>query len=131
MKCHKSRSNTKKLSTTNDRYLLGEFDIVMSNTSNALYEGGSVDSILTVIDKPKLVDYLKVYYQANNEAELVEKCYADWRFAVPSEISVDGISVPRSPKVMLENDPLWFDINQLNDRMQAIVNERWKNRKKK
>lgn len=131
VKCHKSRSNTKKLETTNDRYLLGEFDIVMSNTSNALYEGGSVDAILTILDKPKVIAYLKEYYGATTDKELEEKCYQDWRFAIPADISDDGVSVPRSPKVMLEDDPKWFDISKLSDKMQEIVTKRWSKRHKK
>lgn len=131
VKCHKSRSNTKKLDTTNDRYLLGEFDIVMSNTSNALYEGGSVDAILTIIDKPKLINYLKDYYHTTSDKGLVEACFNDWRFAVPNTISADGISVPRTPKVMLENDVNWFGIDQLSDKMQEMITQRWNKRHKK
>ena len=128
VKCHKSRSNTKKLSTTNDRYLLGEFDIVMSNTSNALYEGGSVDETLKIIDKPELINQLKEYYHATSNKDLERLSYNDWRFAIPEEISDDGISVPRAPIVMLVGDDHWFDIHSLSDKMQEIVAERWNNR---
>lgn len=131
VKCHKSRSNTKKLDTTNDRYLIGEFDIVMSNTSNALYEGGSVDAVLSIIDKPRLINYLKEYYHSSSNKELIEASYKDWRFAIPSSISTDGVSVPRTPKVKLENDPNWFGIDQLSDKMQEIVTDRWSKRHKR
>ncbi|MEI3419691.1 MAG: hypothetical protein V8R91_00740 [Butyricimonas faecihominis] len=39
VKCHRSRSNISLSTTTNDRYLVGDFDLLACNTSNALYEG--------------------------------------------------------------------------------------------
>ena len=128
VKCHKSRSNMKKFDTTNDRYLIGEFDIVMSNTSNALYEGGSIDETLRIIQKPQLVASLKEFYHCKTDIDLERNAYNDWRFAIPAEISEDGISIPRSPRVLLTEDPKWFSISSLSDKMQRIVNEKWEQR---
>ena len=89
---------------------------------------GKLDETLKIIDKPELINQLKEYYHATSNKDLERLSYNDWRFAIPEEISDDGISVPRAPRVMLVGDDHWFDIHSLSDKMQEIVTGRWNNR---
>lgn len=124
IKCHKSRSNIKKAESTNDRYLLGEFDLIMSNTSNAIIVSGTKtleDFVIT--DNEKYLKILYKYYNVDNKKDLIDKCYDDWRFAVPEEIAnIDG-SIPRTPLVLLDasRDPYWFTPHRLEEKLLQIV----------
>ena len=42
VKCHRSRSNISKSDTTNDRYLLNDFDLIVCNVSNAIFQGATL-----------------------------------------------------------------------------------------
>lgn len=124
IKCHKSRSSLKKADTTNDRYLLGEFDLVMSNTSNSIIVSGSKTlEDFAITDNERDLKALYDYYHVNNKQDLINKCYDDWRFAVPEEIAeLDG-SIPRTPLVLLDasKDPSWFTANRLEEKLLKIV----------
>lgn len=61
VKCHKSRSHLQRQATTNDRYLAGEFDILLCNVSNALFKGKSLESGLPLIEDRQAVAWLKEF----------------------------------------------------------------------
>ena len=117
VKCHRSRSNMSK--DTNDRYLVGEFDLLMTNTSNALYQDRT-DDYLELLDNERMIDILYKHYQVNNDKDLIESCNNDWRFAIPSEIANEGV-IPRTPYVALENDAHWFDYCRLDNKLKSII----------
>lgn len=117
VKCHRSRSYLGK--ETNDRYLVGEFDLLLSNTSNALYQERT-DDYLELINNKKLIEELYSYYGVNDDKDLIEACNKDWRFAIPSDIA-EGNVIPRTPYVCLENDVNWFSIDELDDRLRPII----------
>ena len=52
VKCHKSRSNLKLQNTTNDRYLVGEFDLLVCNVSNAVFQSKTLASGLPLLNDP-------------------------------------------------------------------------------
>lgn len=132
VKCHKSRSNTKKLESTNDRYLLGAFDLLMSNTSNAIIEGGfSTMEDLPLVKNKTHLSILYNYYKVSNKTDLLNVCYQDWRFAVPEEIALPDGSIPRTPSVYLnaDSDPYWFTSETLETKLLEIVNRKLKEAK--
>lgn len=120
VKCHRSRSNMEKAETTNDRYVLGDFDLLVSNPLNSIYEGATYTSDFKFIDK-KLIKILKDFYHVTTDRELEEACNNDWRFVFPEDIAEDcngTLAIPRTPYVALENDQHWFDFSQLEDRLE-------------
>ncbi len=129
VKCHRSRSNKSK--KENDAYLIGDFDLVISNTSNALYQGNTDDS-LELVDNDNLKRILYNYYNVNDDASLVTACDNDWRFVIPEDIAIDGV-IPRTPYVALSNDKHWFSIDKIDERLKPIIEKkkREKRRKKK
>ena len=132
VKCHKSRSNTKKLGTTNDRYLLGAFDLIMSNSSNAIIEGGfNTMEDLPLIKNKNRLSILYNYYHVSNNTDLLNACYKDWRFAVPEEIALPDGSIPRTPDVYLnaDADPYWFTSERLEMKLLTIVDRKMKQAK--
>ena len=127
VKCHRSRSNMSKAETTNDRYVLGDFDLVMANTLNALYEGNTLTGELQLIDKEEEIAFLKSYYNVTTDRELECAANEDWRFAFPEDIAEDcnGIlAIPRTPLVKLEGDEHWFKIDDLEERLVAKAIEK-------
>ena len=113
IKCHKSRSDLSKANTTNDRYLLGDFDVVISNASNAVIAGATYSEHFELIDDERIVSKLAEYYScAPVYQEIFDNAYNDWRFAMSSDIAVNGV-IPRTPNVLLENDPTWHKIDEL------------------
>ena len=50
VKCHKSRSHLTRQTTTNDRYVVGEFDLLLCNVSNAIFAGRRLDPGLHLIE---------------------------------------------------------------------------------
>lgn len=128
VKCHKSRSNLALADSTNDRYLIDEFDVIISNTLNALYIGGTIDGLQITKDE-ELLDVLYSHYQVNNIRELENACANDWRFAIPQEISEDNKTIPRTPYVRLSADLKWVTIDKLCDKLSHIINTKWTNRK--
>lgn len=130
VKCHRSRSNMQLSTTTNDRYLVGEFDLLVCNTSNALYEGNTIES-LELINNPELIKLLYEFYRVNNDKDLIKACNQDWRFVIPSDIAEENNSIPRTPYVTLENDKHWTSIDKLNTRLLQIVEVKRNERKNK
>lgn len=117
VKCHRSRSNMEK--ATNDRYLVGEFDLIVTNTSNALYQE-KTDDYLELLDNSNLIEILFKHYNVSSKDELIEACNNDWRFAIPSEIAEGGV-IPRTPYVALSDDEKWFTIENLHNKLMEIV----------
>lgn len=117
VKCHRSRSNMSK--DTNDRYLVGEFDLLMSNTSNALYQDRT-DDYLELLNNDNMIEILYNHYNVNNDEDLIEHCNDDWRFVIPNDIAIDGV-IPRTPYVALDNDAHWRKSEMLEDMLKKIV----------
>ncbi len=121
VKSHRSRSN-KKLES-NDRYADSVFDVLVSNPINALFAGRTIGEDLELIKNPMLIQALMQHYNATDEAALLEAAATDWRFVLSSQISENGF-IPRTPTVLLTNDPNWQPLNQLADQLTAIVQQR-------
>lgn len=122
VKCHKSRSHLKLQSTTNDRYLVGEFDLLLCNVSNALFRGRALEAGLPLIDRPTELEWLMNFYQVETQSELIRRAYDDWRMCLPFSIAdYDGV-IPRTPRVLMENDPNWFTADQLAANLRSLIN---------
>ena len=95
--------------TTNDRYLVGEFDLLLCNVSNALFRGKALQAGLPLIENPTAIEWLMDFYQVETAGELIRKAYDDWRLCLPVTIAdTDGV-IPRTPVVLMEKDLNWFD----------------------
>lgn len=137
VKCHRSRSNMDKASTTNDRYVIGDFDLLVTNTLNSIYEGGTYMSDFRLISAQKLAS-IKEFYKVSSSKELQDKCSQDWRFAFPENIAErhNGIlAIPRTPCVALYGDTNWFSIKELSDRLEqkaiSLIEEERKQKRSK
>ncbi len=123
IKCHKSRSNISKASTTNDKYLVDDFDIVVSNLSNAVIAGGTYTEDFELIENEELIDKLASHYKCGKDfASLFEATYNDWRFAKSVDLAKDGI-IPRTPYVNLYGGDEWHPISELETALSNIVRE--------
>ncbi len=116
VKCHRSRSNIQLAGTTNDRYSEECFDLVISNVSNSIIQGNTIGARLELLHNNELLDIVKEYYGVDNNEQLLESAYNDWRFAISREISEDGY-IPRTPYVRLREDPNWNTL----DSMQSVI----------
>lgn len=125
VKCHRSRSNIKLAGTSNDRYSVDSFDILVTNTSNAIFEGNTVSEDLEVIHDEQLRTMLFDYYHVGTDEELKSACENDWRYCIPTDIAVDGF-IPRTPYVRLHNDSNWQPLDQIEDRLLEVVEEKRK-----
>jgi hypothetical protein len=121
VKCHRSRSN-KKL-TTNDMYSVDSFDVILTNTSNAIFQGGTIGENLEIIYDEVTKGILYEYYGVTDDIQLLSACYNDWRFCIPSDIGVEGF-IPRNPKVRLLDDPNWRPLSELEDRLMQVVRDK-------
>lgn len=121
IKCHKSRSDLKKASTTNDRYLVGEFDIIVTNLSNAVIAGATYSENFELISDQRVVNKLADHYKCQPVYDQIfNAAYNDWRFAMAEEVAVDGV-IPRTPNVLLENDTKWHPICELEEHLLAFT----------
>lgn len=123
VKSHRSRSNIKLAGSSNDRYSVDSFDILITNTSNAIFEGNTVGEHLEVVHNEELKKMLYDFYQVSNDVDLIHACENDWRFVIPKDIAIDGF-IPRTPYVKLENDDNWKSIVMIEDRLLGVVEER-------
>ena len=122
VKCHKSRSHLKLQATTNDRYLVGEFDLLLCNVSNVLFKGKALESGLPLIDDARAIDWLQAFYRVDTNEALIRKAYDDWRFCLPFAIAdADGV-IPRTPVVLMEDDPNWFGVDKLAPNLRSLIN---------
>ncbi len=120
VKCHKSRSHLKK--ETNDKYLVGEFDVLLCNVSNAIFQGKTLDRGLPFIKNEEGVKWLMEFYKVSTSDELRRKSYDDWRICLPVTIALENGTIPRTPKVLMSNDPDWFGLDQLAANLRTLIN---------
>ena len=123
VKSHRSRSNIKLAGSSNDRYSVDSFDILITNTSNAIFEGNTVGENLEVIYNENLKKILYNFYNVSSDEDLVLACYSDWRYCIPKNIAIDGF-VPRTPYVKLANDENWKPVSGIEDRLLDVVEEK-------
>ncbi len=120
VKCHRSRSNIALSGSSNDRYAIDIFDIIITKPSNSIVKGKTIGPELELIQNKELLRILFGHYGVDNMEGLVEAINNDWRFVLPGEIAVEGF-IPRTPYVLLDNDPHWLDIGQIESKMLEIV----------
>lgn len=123
VKCHRSRSNIKLAGTSNDRYSVDSFDLIVTNVSNAIFEGNTVGEYLEVIHNTDIKNTLFDFYNVNNEIKLIKACENDWRFCIPQDIAEDGY-IPRTPYVLLQDDPNWISLSEIEVRLLKVVEEK-------
>ncbi len=124
IKCHKSRSDLSKASTTNDRYLVGDFDIVISNLSNAVIAGATYTEHFELLPDENLNCILADHYNVGNDYQSIfDAAFDDWRCAKASDIAIDGV-IPRTPVVRLEDDDVWKPISEIEPMLEEIVREK-------
>lgn len=122
VKCHRSRSN--KSLPYNDRYLATEFDVIVATPTNALFEGGTLGEEFELVSEPGLLEILYEHYGVSDIPSVIDSTNKDWRFVLPKAIAedVEGYKViPRTPSVLLSNDPNWLPLNQIQPSLEAIV----------
>lgn len=122
VKCHKSRSHLKKAS--NDRYEVGDFDVLLCNVSNAIFAGRSLDPGLPLITDENAITWLKSHYDVGTDSELRRATYDDWRVCLPGTIALEDATLPRAPRVLMENDPNWFGLDELATNLRTLINGR-------
>lgn len=127
VKCHRSRSNIRLAPTSNDRYPVDAFDVIITNPSNALYVGGTIGEELEVVADQDLLAILYDHYNVRNSQDLMVAALSDWRFVFPIEIGVDGF-IPRTPAVSLVDDPHWKVLSELPARLLELVRQRYRQR---
>lgn len=125
VKSHRSRSNIKLAGSSNDRYSVDSFDVLITNTSNAIFEGNTVGEHLEVVHKEELKKMLYEFYNVDTDENLITACESDWRFTIPKDIAVDGF-IPRTPYVKLAEDENWKPISFIEDRLLEVVGEKRK-----
>lgn len=126
VKSHRSRSNIKLAGSSNDRYSVDSFDLLITNTTNAVIQGNTVGEGLEIIHNEKLKTLLYAHYQVNNDNDLMTACENDWRFVIPADIAENGF-IPRTPYVQMTNDPNWWGIEQIDEHLLKIVEAKRKN----
>ena len=125
VKSHRSRSNISLAGSSNDRYSVDSFDVLITNTSNAIFQRNTVGENLEVIHNEDLKQMLYKFYKVSNDEELVAACENDWRFCIPKDIAESGF-IPRTPYVKLLNDDNWKPISELEKRLLDVVEEKRK-----
>jgi hypothetical protein len=125
VKSHRSRSNIKLAGSSNDRYAVDSFDVLVTNTLNAIFEGNTVGEHLEVVHSENLKNLLYEYYSVSTDEELITACENDWRFCIPKDIAVDGF-IPRTPYVTLESDINWKPLASIEDRLLEVVDDKRK-----
>ena len=123
VKCHRSRSNISLAGTSNDRYSVDSFDILITTPTNAVYQGRTVGENLEVIHNNVLKQMLYKFYGVDNDKDLIEATENDWRFCIPEDIAEEGF-IPRTPYVLFYNDSNWRPVSELQKRMIDIVNQK-------
>ncbi len=117
VKCHKSRSHIKKSKTTNDRYLLGDFDLIVCNVSNAIFQGGTLGDELELLYDADAIKCLKKHYNTESDSHLIRCAYDDWRGCFPRSIVLEDKSIPRTPAIELYGDKNWFSLKELETKL--------------
>jgi hypothetical protein len=125
VKSHRSRSNIKLSGTSNDRYSVDSFDVIITNTSNAIFEGNTVGENLEVVHDARVRQMLYAFYNVADDVNLIIKAETDWRYCIPSDIAEDGF-IPRTPYVRLDNDINWRPLSELEQRLLQVVDIRYR-----
>lgn len=120
VKCHRSRSNIRLAGTSNDRYAIGCFDIILTTPLNAIFEGNTIGETLEVIGDQRITEMLYQHYNVTDDEKLIKVCSADWRYCIPEDIAENGF-VPRTPYVKLSDDPNWRPICEIETRLTEVV----------
>ena len=120
VKNHKSRSNFTK--AHNDRYEVGDFDVLLCNVSNAIFRDKTLDRGLPLIRDDDAVRWLKEHYGVDADADLRRKTYDDWRVCLPRDIALDDATLPRCPTVLMSDDPNWFGLDELAGNLRKLIN---------
>ena len=95
VKCHRSRSNIKLAGSSNNRYSVECFDLIITNPLNAIYQGNTVGEYLEVVHDEELKQLLLEFYSVSSDADLISACEKDWRYCIPKNIAVDEF-IPRT-----------------------------------
>ena len=130
VKCHRSRSNIKLAGSTNDRYSVDTFDLIISNVSNSLFQGGTLGAQLELLYDKEVLDIVTKYYQVSVSEDLIKAAYEDWRFVFPKAIAEHGF-IPRTPLVQLQDDPNWKSLQLLPEMLLEVVKSKLKKGKKR
>ncbi|OWY23286.1 hypothetical protein C7N43_04495 [Sphingobacteriales bacterium UPWRP_1] len=125
VKSHRSRSNIKLAGSSNDRYSVDSFDVLITNTSNAIFQGNTVGEHLEVIYDKNLKKILYEFYDVLSDEDLIKAGESDWRYCIPKDIAVDGF-IPRTPYVKLFNDENWKSLHSIEERLLEVVEEKRK-----
>lgn len=123
VKCHRSRSNIKLAGSSNDRYSVDCFDLIITNPLNAIYQGNTIGEELEIIDNENIKELLVENYDVKNNTELIKACSTDWRFCIPKDIAKADF-IPRTPSVKLYDDPNWRPIEELERKLSDVVKAR-------
>ena len=123
VKSHRSRSNIELAGTSNDRYSVDSFDVLITHPSNSIYEGNTVGENLEVVHDARVKSMLLAFYNVNTDQELINACENDWRFCIPADIAEDGF-IPRTPYVKLQEDPNWHTLGMLEARLLQVVDDK-------
>lgn len=129
VKCHRSRSNISLAESTNDRYSADTFDVILTNVSNALFEGGTVSAQLELLHNRDIVRLVMAHYRVADDAKLIRAAYEDWRFVLPRTIAEDGF-IPRTPTACLAEDPNWKSLSFLPTALLDVVKGLHKGRRR-
>jgi len=122
VKCHRSRSNVKLAKTSNDRYHISSFDIVITNPLNCLYIGNTIGEDFEFPPENELA-ILYEHYKVSSITELEKASFEDWRFARPCDIAQNEF-IPRTPFVKFKNDPNWMPLKKMPNILLEIVKEK-------
>lgn len=123
VKCHRSRSNIRLAGTSNDRYALDCFDVILTNPLNAIFKGNTIGETFEVVDDVEIKEILFQHYNVKNNEALMKACSNDWRYCIPEDIAVGGF-IPRTPYVKLSDDLNWRPIGEIEKRLTEVVKMR-------
>ena len=123
VKSHRSRSNIELAGTSNDRYSVDSFDVLITHPSNSIYEGNTVGENLETIHDERVKAMLLDFYKVKADQELIDACESDWRFCIPADIAENGF-IPRTPYVRLSDDANWHGLDRLESRLLEVVEEK-------
>lgn len=130
IKCHKSRSNIKLVGTTNDRYPVNTFDIVMTNLSNSIIANATYSEDFELLPNDTVIKLLCDYYGVSNTFEdIFGVMYNDWRFAKSTDLAENEF-IPRTPILRLNGNDSWKKISELENTLLEIVREKIRKKKK-
>jgi hypothetical protein len=122
VKCHRSRSNMQLADSSNDRYHVNSFDIIVTTTLNSLYIGNTIGENFEFLPQ-KDIKFLFEFYGVNNVSELEDAASKDWRFALAKDIAEDDY-IPRTPFVRLKNDAHWKSFHKLPEVLLQIIEQK-------